>query len=75
MEERLKMLHQIFGKPPQLEVKVKNKPRPRKVVTVSLRRSERLEAKQQKEIISCPICFRCFDEVSNDMDIHFEAHL
>ena len=75
MEERLKMVHQIFGNLTELEVKSKNKPRSRKIATVPLRRSERLEAKKSKEIISCPICFRCFHEVSKEMDIHFNFHL
>ena len=74
MEERLKMVHQIFGKLPEQD-KVKNKPRLRKVVTVPTRRSERLEAKHCKEIISCPICFRRFDEVSFEMDSHFNSHI
>ena len=73
MEEIDKMFHHVFGKPPAPE-KVKKEKKSKEVNPVFLRRSVRLLEEKKELIISCPLCFQCFEDVSIVFNNHFKTH-
>ena len=52
----------------------KKKPREKLVVKTLARKSERLQKKCLGGLFSCPVCFETFEEVSDVVVKHFEAH-